>query len=753
MKDPIYEIELDEIELCEMEPYKHSLDHLSDELIRLDIVLEIEMQRMKKLLRQDPTTEAFRGIFMSSSEAQALLDDDEPFPEFTSDQKLMLQRLEQGIASRLELTRKKGLSLPLLHLKNSFHLSDLDIRMLIVAIAPHVNRKYLKLFAYLQEDMTSQYLTIDHMLRLCCTNSEERRQAVARLTSASNGIRAFLAMPKLDNSSPTSSLLLSPIRLQERMVYYILGLDWHDERILPHLKLYPTDENTLPLLIDQKQQEHMFQYSKQYQGAATPLVWMLHGPSGCGKTHQARHLCGRLGRSLLEWDLFYAPEEEFAFLEAVDRVLLEAKLLDAVPAFDRIHLFQSSAHDQRTASKDLRQEWLLNRLGTWDGMVFLFGEEKFKPILLPTSMKWIDIPLFIPGIGERQKLWRTITKDTFPITDADAGLLAVKFRFPTGKIMAAVEEAKKQEVWRDITAEPHIPRPSNTQILHQSAYQLISHRLKDKAVKMEARFGWEDLILPPETIQLLRQACSRLQHRHTVMYRWGFDRKMAYGKGISMLFTGPPGTGKTMSAMVIAREMDAELYRIDLSRVVSKYIGETEKNLSDIFEQARLSGAILFFDEADALFGKRSEVKDSHDKYANMETSYLLQKMEEYDGLTILATNFSQNLDEAFTRRIQFIIKYPFPDAVQREQLWRSAFPSQLPVEEIDFAFLAQTFDLAGGPIKNIVLTASFLAASEGVPVSMKQLIEGAMQEYKKTGKLLLKDRLGPYADYVSSPI
>lgn len=215
-----------------------------------------------------------------------------------------------------------------------------------------------------------------------------------------------------------------------------------------------------------------------------------------------------------------------------------------------------------------------------------------------------------------------------------------------------------------------------------------------------------------------------------------------------MLFTGPPGTGKTMSALVMAKEMDAELYRIDLSRIVSKYIGETEKNLSEIFDQAKLSGAILFFDEADSLFGKRSEVKDAHDKYANMETSYLLQKMEEYEGITILASNFSQNLDEAFTRRIQFIIKYPFPDVEQREQLWRSSFPQELPVGEIDFPFLAQSFELAGGPIKNVVLTAAFLSANEGTSISMKQMIEAVTQEYKKSGKLLMKDRLGTYSHY-----
>ena len=232
------------------------------------------------------------------------------------------------------------------------------------------------------------------------------------------------------------------------------------------------------------------------------------------------------------------------------------------------------------------------------------------------------------------------------------------------------------------------------------------------------------------------------------MEQWGFERILPYGRGISMLFTGPPGTGKTMSALVMAKAMGTELYRVDLTRVVSKYIGETEKNLAEIFDRAALSGAILFFDEADSLFGKRSEVKDSHDKYANMETSYLLQKMEEYEGLTILATNFSQNLDDAFMRRIHYIIKFPFPDAEQREQLWRSVLPANMPTEELDFPFLAKTFELSGGPIKNIVLTAAYMAAEQGSHVTMKHMVEAAIQEYKKTGKLLMRERLGQYSHY-----
>ncbi|THF76955.1 ATP-binding protein [Cohnella fermenti] len=499
---------------------------------------------------------------------------------------------------------------------------------------------------------------------------------------------------------------------------------------------------------------------------------MVHGPPGSGKTFLAGQACEAIGKPLLEWDLRDAPAEEGPFLEAVDRLLLEAKLRAAVPAFDRINVLERPASEGSSGdrrSEDRRLERLLERLDAWRGLLFLFAEEETK-VKLPPSSSMVVVPLALdmPDIGERRRLWADMAEGTLRLPPEDAEALAGRFLLTPGQIEAVIEEMRKTADWRrtaDGTGQTVDPgqadkrdqagashpggAASEPQLLYQTAYRLIQHRLREKATKLEPKFGWDDLVLPPDTVQLLRRACDRVHYRHTVLHEWGFESKLPYGKGTSMLFTGPPGTGKTMSAMVMAREMNAELYRVDLSRVVSKYVGETEKNLSEIFDQARLSGAILFFDEADALFGKRSEVKDAHDKYANMETSYLLQKMEEYDGLTILASNFSQNLDDAFTRRIPFIVKYPFPDAVQREQLWRSVFPKKLPVQgDIDFPFLAQAFELSGGPIKNVVVTAAFLAASEGVPVSMKQIIEGVVQEYKKTGKVLLRDRLGAYANY-----
>jgi SpoVK/Ycf46/Vps4 family AAA+-type ATPase len=227
---------------------------------------------------------------------------------------------------------------------------------------------------------------------------------------------------------------------------------------------------------------------------------------------------------------------------------------------------------------------------------------------------------------------------------------------------------------------------------------------------------------------------------------WGFGRRLGAGGGLSALFSGLSGTGKTMAAGVLARSLGLEIYRVDLSGVVSKYIGETEKNLSRVFEEAHDSSAILFFDEADALFGKRTEVQDAHDRYANIETSYLLQKMESYPGVAILATNFAQNIDEAFTRRLHYRVEFPFPGPADRERIWRGMFPPLAPLDpQVDFAFLAGQFELSGGNIRNCVLAAAFLAAENGQLIGMVHLIEGVSRELSKLGRARTRADFGAY--------
>jgi SpoVK/Ycf46/Vps4 family AAA+-type ATPase len=264
------------------------------------------------------------------------------------------------------------------------------------------------------------------------------------------------------------------------------------------------------------------------------------------------------------------------------------------------------------------------------------------------------------------------------------------------------------------------------------------------AEKIEARRRFEDLVLPGEAMQQLRDIASQVEQRDRVYEQWGFGAKLSRGRGIVALFAGPSGTGKTMAAEVLAHRLALDLYRIDLASVISKFIGETEKNLKRVFDAAEQSGAILFFDEADALFGKRSEVRDSHDRYANIEINYLLQRMEDYRGLAILATNRKALLDPAFLRRLRFLIDFPLPAAIDRLRIWRGAFPGQAQMEPLDYELLGR-LEVSGGSIANISLNAAFLAASEHSPIRMEHVLAAARREYSKIDKLMLESEFGRY--------
>jgi SpoVK/Ycf46/Vps4 family AAA+-type ATPase len=265
----------------------------------------------------------------------------------------------------------------------------------------------------------------------------------------------------------------------------------------------------------------------------------------------------------------------------------------------------------------------------------------------------------------------------------------------------------------------------------QSGYDLAS-----LTVKIEPTHRWSDLVLPDDALAQLQELCQHVILGDKVLRDWGFSERLPPGSGVNALFAGPSGTGKTMAAGIVARELGIDLYRIELAGVVSKYIGETEKNLDRIFNAAENSNAILFFDEADALFGKRSEVRDAHDRYANIEISYLLQKMEQYSGVTILATNLRANLDEAFTRRMAFTVYFPFPEEASRRLIWRQMWPSRMPrAADLDLDYLAKRFPLSGGNIRNIALAAAILAATDQKPVGLRHVFRALRREYQKMGK------------------
>jgi SpoVK/Ycf46/Vps4 family AAA+-type ATPase len=282
--------------------------------------------------------------------------------------------------------------------------------------------------------------------------------------------------------------------------------------------------------------------------------------------------------------------------------------------------------------------------------------------------------------------------------------------------------------------------------LYRGCRAQTNQNLSKMAQKITPHYTWPDIVLPPDKLQQLKEMCNYVKYRHVVYNEWGFDRKISLGKGLNVLFSGPSGTGKTMAAEILANELNLDFYKIDLSCVVSKYIGETEKNLAGIFKEAETANAVLFFDEADALFGKRSEVKDSHDRYANIEINYLLQKMEEHEGIVILATNFRKNIDEAFTRRMHFSLEFPFPDEEYRLNIWQKMFPAETPKSpDIDYEFLAKGLEISGGSIKNIALNSAFLAADNSRKVDMAHIIRATKREYQKMGKLCSRSEFGKY--------
>ena len=314
------------------------------------------------------------------------------------------------------------------------------------------------------------------------------------------------------------------------------------------------------------------------------------------------------------------------------------------------------------------------------------------------------------------------------------------------QILAAAEVSRVAARSRGLD----VPEPAD---LDLGARHASSSRLGDLAARLTPAYSFDDLVLPERQREMLRSISAYLRHRDQVLSEWGYERTVARSQGLKVLFAGESGTGKTMAAQVLAAELGLDLFRVDLATVVSKYIGETEKNLERIFTAADDSNAILFFDEADALFGKRSEVSDSHDRYANIEVAYLLQRMELYPGAVILATNFRRNIDDAFVRRLDFVVDFPFPEAEDRKKIWRLVLPQSAPVAaDIDLDFLAAQFKLSGGAIRNCSLAAAFRAADDNGEISMEHLVRAVAQEYGKQGRLTLEADFERFHELIRAP-
>jgi AAA+ superfamily predicted ATPase len=512
--------------------------------------------------------------------------------------------------------------------------------------------------------------------------------------------------------SSSESLTTSPLRIDERILHYLTGVQYTDERLAGFVKPLPPPEEVVPSH-QELTQRAIAVWNHSLNEIRVPVL-QFYGPDSTSQRTVAAALCANAGLSLQAMSATVVPldpRETEAVMRLWER---EAALTHSALLLDCTGL-DGSDH-ARMAALDRFVDGIRSA-------IILTGRERRAMTDRPSASWEVHKPtpqeqraLWQQGLGPRQ-------------LNGQLEQLVAHFGLNASALHSVCNEALRR------TASGSSGDDLGT-VLWDACRTEARPRLDELAQHISSASVWDDLVLPETQKRLLSEIAAHVKQRLKVYEAWGFGHRSSRGLGISALFVGPSGTGKTMAAEVLANALSLDLYRIDLSQVVSKYIGETEKNLRRVFDAAEDSGAILLFDEADALFGKRSEVKDSHDRYANIEISYLLQRMEAYRGLAILTTNMKDAIDTAFLRRIRFVVQFPFPNVEQRLEIWRHIFPADAPTEGLDMEKLSR-LNVAGGSIRNIALHAAFLAADADEPVRMKHLLRAARVEYSKLEKSL----------------
>ena len=528
--------------------------------------------------------------------------------------------------------------------------------------------------------------------------------------SADGPLRA-LALVDVDRR--TGGLTEARLVVDDRILLALLGLDSVDERLSEVADAEAPDGSVLPA----RHQDLMEQAALRWgdSGVAGPLL--VRGPAAA-RACFVRALTHALGAPRL-WRLAVnnVPGDPADQLTVLRRLTREARLTGSPIVLDFA--------DADTGVLMVARRFA-HRLARLAVPVVLSSPDPVSD--LPAGMAIVDLPDVT--LAEQVALWNQALGPVAMDMNGHVEHMAGQFRLPAEQLRAAVSDVSPVTDPAALTAE-----------LWEACRKRARADLDGLAARIVPTARWDDLVLPAREVSSLQDLLRHARHRALVHEHWQVTGASRHGAGVTALFTGPSGTGKSLAAEVIAAELDVDLYRVDLSQVVSKYIGETEKNLRRVFDAAEQSGAVLVIDEADALFGQRSEVKDSHDRYANIEVSYLLQRMESYRGLAVLTTNLRSNIDDAFVRRLGFIVTFPFPEQPQRQALWERAFSRRVPVESLQPTQLAQ-LNLSGGSIRNVAVHAAFLAAERGSPVTMADILRGARSEYDKLERPLTPTEL-----------
>ncbi len=684
-------------------PADPSLGYLFARLALLEIRVRAAVDRRRAV---DPDPEdRFRGLYISEPQVDALLAG-APGPLVPPEIDTAAADRLAGLDAQAAEVEAGGARIRLRELARAFDLVPADVELLLVALAPDLDPRFERLFGYLHDDVSRRRASVGLALELGGQGADgvldrDRLGPLAPLIAGH-----LLLVEDLDRPSLTRSL-----RVPDRVAAHLLGDNSPDPVVDALL--------ATTIAVDAPQVDAV----ARGLDAGLPLVYLEERAGASGRSLGCTALA-RSGREYIALDLtrLAAADEPVVIAAAASR---EARLRGAGLVVGPVEPLAERGTAAVRAFAEL------------PGPVILVGGRAWDPAWSREPPLVLEAP--VPDVEARHDLWvRSLNGDT--PEGFDPAVATIAFRLAPEQIDRAARAAR-----RTALAAGHA---MTVEDVSAGARAQNAAGLERLARRIVPSVGWEDLVLPVVVEQQLRELVARARHREQVVGEWRMGTKGARGLGITALFAGDSGTGKTMSAEVLAGDLGFDVYVIDLSTVVDKYIGETEKNLDRIFTEADRVNGILLFDEADALFGKRSEVKDARDRYANVEVAYLLQRMERFDGLAILTTNLRSNVDEAFVRRLDAIVDFPMPEMEHRLRLWARNLSAELPVtDDIDVEFLAGRFKISGGNIRNVCVTAAYLAAADGRPVGMTDLVRATEREYRKLGRLMVEAEFGEYLE------
>jgi AAA+ superfamily predicted ATPase len=693
--------------------YEHPHEHLLAELRRFDLILIAYLSSLR------PATDAAKAEHeeVKVSLVASLGDGDASAWGRLDDVEAALRRQIESVRHDVRASLARGKRLPVVELCRALELDAHSLGILVLTCAPHFDRKYARVFSYLQGSRTATAPRVELALDLFARDSAQRFELRRTFEPASPLLRS--GHVRLGGSDDVP-LLDRELHASARLARHLIGHDTPDPLVAA---MTPTEPLVDPT---RGQQEALARFAHVWRSEQCPgALAVIVTDDAEGIITGARTLAQERGVPLVAVDLAKPAALRVMVDTRVGEAFREATLRGALLCVAGYPQLQEGEREH--AAREIAAN-----LETFTGPCILVGDLATRLRHELRRRPLIELSPTPPDTDERSALWKD-QLGRLEHAATDVSELAWRYRLGAAEIRDAVRLAE---------ADVHSHEGKWSDLLPPALVQACRSRsrrdLDALAQSIRPRGEWSDLILPETSLQQLRELVRHLKYHDLVFGTWGLKTKVLHGDGVTALFAGPPGTGKTMASALIACELGRELFRIDLAGVVSKYIGETEKNLEKVFAAAHRSNAILFFDEADALFGKRTEVKDAHDRYANVETSYLLQKIESFDGVVILATNFRKNVDEAFLRRMAVVVDFPMPDAAERKRLWKGLFPASMPhAPDIDTDFLAKQFEISGGHIKNAIQSAAMAAAEEQPPVvRFAHLLTAVQKELRKLGRV-----------------